>query len=178
MYCDSPIPDHNNNSCGQYIRRENFVAERNTINNTNCRGNVSDVFVHARAVQLERSELQYVLHVLDDHQSRRFVKMPNLPRICGFDIADTNKLYFMRFYRYDVFGRCVQSHVTNRRRPDRGDVLYKQNIGRVRLRVRHHRFRVLLGSVFPYNAYIGKLKRKINKQMYFRSALCFRYIGR
>lgn len=49
--------------------------------------------------------------------------------------------------RYDVFGRRVQSHVANRRRPDRSDVVREQNTGWIRLRVCHHRFRVLFGLV-------------------------------
>jgi len=40
----------------------------------NFRGNVGDVPVHARAIQLGWSKLQHVFHVLNDHQSRRFVK--------------------------------------------------------------------------------------------------------
>lgn len=54
---------------------------------------------------------------------------------------------FLTQFRYDVFGWRVQSHVANRRCLDRRDVVCEQNIGWIRLRICHHRFRILLGLV-------------------------------
>jgi len=49
--------------------------------------------------------------------------------------------------RYNVFGRGVQSYAANRRRLNRSNIMYEQNIGRIRLRVCHNRFRILFGLV-------------------------------